>query len=93
MFVPSSQDVVLLIVSDTNVFPSFSSTWIYFVSNRELPSVHVEEEINSLLREKMVEAFNKIYDLAESRKLDMRLASYVVGIKRTAEATRFRGWA
>ncbi|MGO1631385.1 MAG: Glu/Leu/Phe/Val family dehydrogenase [Staphylococcus equorum] len=52
-----------------------------------------EEEINSLLREKMVEAFNKIYDLAESRKLDMRLASYVVGIKRTAEATRFRGWA
>ena len=52
-----------------------------------------EEEINSLLREKMVEAFNKIYDLADSRKLDMRLASYVVGIKRTAEATRFRGWA
>ncbi|HLR19060.1 MAG TPA: Glu/Leu/Phe/Val dehydrogenase [Staphylococcus sp.] len=52
-----------------------------------------EEEVNRLLREKMVEAFNKIYDLAQDRKLDMRLAAYVVGLKRTAEATRFRGWA
>ena len=41
----------------------------------------------------MVEAFNKIYDLAENRKMDMRLAAYVVGLKRTAEATCFRGWA
>ncbi|AQM40701.1 Glu/Leu/Phe/Val dehydrogenase [Staphylococcus cohnii] len=52
-----------------------------------------EEEIITKLEEKMVEAFNKIYDLAENRKMDMRLAAYVVGLKRTAEATRFRGWA
>ena len=52
-----------------------------------------EEEIITKLEEKMVEAFNKIYDLAENRKMDMRLAAYVVGLKRTAESTRFRGWA
>ncbi|MCG7339273.1 Glu/Leu/Phe/Val dehydrogenase [Staphylococcus sp. ACRSN] len=52
-----------------------------------------EEEVESKLREKMVEAFNTIYDLAEDRKMDMRLAAYVLGIKRTAEASRFRGWA
>ncbi|PNZ97060.1 Glu/Leu/Phe/Val family dehydrogenase, partial [Staphylococcus nepalensis] len=50
-----------------------------------------EEDIIVKLQEKMVEAFNKIYDLAENRKMDMRLAAYVVGLKRTAEATRFRG--
>lgn len=52
-----------------------------------------EEDIIVKLQEKMVEAFNKIYDLAENRKMDMRLAAYVVGLKRTAEAIRFRGWA
>ncbi|XVL12661.1 Glu/Leu/Phe/Val dehydrogenase [Staphylococcus xylosus] len=52
-----------------------------------------EAEVNMKLREKMVEAFNTIYDLAEDRKMDMRLAAYVLGIKRTAEASRFRGWA
>ncbi|WP_145415438.1 Glu/Leu/Phe/Val family dehydrogenase [Staphylococcus saprophyticus] len=52
-----------------------------------------EEEVNTKLRDKMVEAFNTIYDLAEDRKMDMRLAAYVLGIKRTAEASRFRGWA
>ena len=41
----------------------------------------------------MVEAFNTIYDLAQDRNIDMRLAAYVIGVKRTAEATRFRGWA
>lgn len=52
-----------------------------------------EDEVESKLRDKMVEAFNTIYDLAEDRKMDMRLAAYVLGIKRTAEASRFRGWA
>ena len=52
-----------------------------------------EKEVNERLRVKMVEAFNTIYDLAQDRNIDMRLAAYVIGVKRTAEATRFRGWA
>ncbi|MCE4955763.1 Glu/Leu/Phe/Val family dehydrogenase [Macrococcoides caseolyticum] len=52
-----------------------------------------EEEVNEKLREKLVKAFDNVYTLAESRKVDMRLAAYIVGIKRTAEAARYRGWA
>ena len=52
-----------------------------------------EEEVNDKLREKLVDAFDTIYELAQNRKIDMRLAAYIVGIKRTAEATRYRGWA
>lgn len=52
-----------------------------------------EEEVNEKLREKLVKAFDNIYTLAEARKIDMRLAAYIVGIKRTAEAARYRGWA
>ncbi len=50
-----------------------------------------EEEVNQLLRTKIVEAFDKVYDISQKRKLDMRLSAYVVGVRRTAEATRFRG--
>lgn len=43
-----------------------------------------EEEVNDKLREKLVDAFDTIYELAQNRKIDMRLAAYIVGIKRTA---------
>lgn len=52
-----------------------------------------EEEVNEKLREKLVKAFDTIYNLSENRKIDMRLAAYIVGLKRTAEAARYRGWA
>ncbi|TKW75426.1 MAG: Glu/Leu/Phe/Val dehydrogenase [Staphylococcus hominis] len=52
-----------------------------------------EDEVNEKLREKLVSAFDTIYELAQNRKIDMRLAAYIVGIKRTAEAARYRGWA
>ncbi|WP_414044662.1 Glu/Leu/Phe/Val family dehydrogenase [Macrococcus equi] len=52
-----------------------------------------EEEVNEKLREKLVKAFDNVYSIAEARKVDMRLAAYIVGIKRTAEAARYRGWA
>lgn len=52
-----------------------------------------EDEVNEKLREKLVNAFDTIYTLSENRKIDMRLAAYIVGIKRTAEAARYRGWA
>ena len=52
-----------------------------------------EEEVNEKLREKLIKAFDTIYNLSENRKIDMRLAAYIVGIKRTAEAVRYRGWA
>ena len=51
-----------------------------------------EEEIDNKLHETMINAFNTIYNTAESRHVDMRLAAYMVGVRKMAEASRFRGW-
>ncbi|WP_342753292.1 Glu/Leu/Phe/Val family dehydrogenase [Shouchella clausii] len=51
-----------------------------------------EEEVEERLRTVLTEAFNNIYNLALRRKVDMRLAAYMVGVRRMAEASRFRGW-
>ncbi|MFS0672696.1 Glu/Leu/Phe/Val family dehydrogenase [Ornithinibacillus sp. 179-J 7C1 HS] len=51
-----------------------------------------EEEIDERLYQTMTKAFNTIYDTAETRRIDMRLAAYMVGVRKMAEASRFRGW-
>ncbi|SHG64967.1 Glu/Leu/Phe/Val family dehydrogenase [Virgibacillus chiguensis] len=51
-----------------------------------------EEEIDVKLHETMIKAFNSIYNTAETRRVDMRLAAYMIGVRKMAEASRFRGW-
>ncbi|MEK3887700.1 Glu/Leu/Phe/Val family dehydrogenase [Bacillus sp. FSL K6-3431] len=51
-----------------------------------------EEEVNEKLQEKLVTAFENVYKTAESRRINMRLAAYMVGMRNVAEASRFRGW-
>ena len=51
-----------------------------------------EDEVNAKLKKKMVEAFENVYNIATTRHIDMRLAAYMVGVRKTAEASRFRGW-
>lgn len=51
-----------------------------------------EEEVWEKLEEVMVKAFNNVYNTSASRKIDMRLAAYMVGVRKMAEASRFRGW-
>lgn len=51
-----------------------------------------EKEVREKLHKKMVDAFENIYTTAQTRNIDMRLAAYMVGVRRTAEAARFRGW-
>ena len=51
-----------------------------------------EEEVNEKLYKKMVEAFENVYTVATTRNINMRLAAYMVGVRKTAEASRFRGW-
>jgi glutamate dehydrogenase len=51
-----------------------------------------EEEVNEKLRTKLVDAFNNVYETSESRRVNMRLAAYMVGARKMAEASRFRGW-
>lgn len=51
-----------------------------------------QEEVDERLNKKLVDAFDNIYNVATTRNIDMRLAAYMVGARRTAEAARFRGW-
>lgn len=51
-----------------------------------------EEEVNRHLQEILVRSFHTVYETAQARKVDMRLAAYMIGIRRTAEACQLRGW-
>lgn len=51
-----------------------------------------EEEIHEKLHKVMVNSFNNVYRVAQTRQVDMRLAAYMVGVRKMAEASRFRGW-
>jgi glutamate dehydrogenase len=51
-----------------------------------------EKEVNEKLHAKLVEAFNNVYETSQNRRVNMRLAAYMVGARKMAEASRFRGW-
>ncbi len=51
-----------------------------------------EEEVNQRLEETMVKAFSNVYQTARTRQVNMRLAAYMVGVRKMAEAARYRGW-
>ncbi|WP_050616210.1 Glu/Leu/Phe/Val family dehydrogenase [Bacillus testis] len=51
-----------------------------------------EEEVNEKLEKVLVQAFNNVHQLSQARSIDMRLAAYMIGARRMAEASKFRGW-
>ncbi|MGO4886225.1 Glu/Leu/Phe/Val family dehydrogenase [Anaerobacillus sp. MEB173] len=51
-----------------------------------------EEEIDKKLHTIMVNSFETIVNVSQLYQVDMRLAAYMVGVRRMAEASRFRGW-
>lgn len=51
-----------------------------------------EDEVAEKLRNVMVASFEEIYQTSQARNVDMRLAAYMVGIRKPAEASRYRGW-
>jgi len=51
-----------------------------------------EEEVEEKLENMMIKSFNNIYEMSQNRRIDMRLAAYMVGVRKMAEASRFRGW-
>ncbi|MCU9613731.1 Glu/Leu/Phe/Val dehydrogenase [Caldibacillus lycopersici] len=51
-----------------------------------------EEEVEERLEKIMVQAFDNVYTTAKTRRVDMRLAAYMVGVRKMAEASQFRGW-
>lgn len=51
-----------------------------------------EEEVEQRLEKVMVRSFDSIYETSQVRKVNMRLAAYMIGVRKMAEASRFRGW-
>ena len=51
-----------------------------------------ETEVATRLEDLMVRSFETVYKTAQARKIDMRLAAYMVGVRRMAEAVELRGW-
>ena len=51
-----------------------------------------EEEVNEKLEVVMIKGFNRIVEISQNRNVDMRLAAYMAGVQKMAEASRFRGW-
>jgi glutamate dehydrogenase len=51
-----------------------------------------EQEVNRRMETMMVDAVNKVLHMAKVHKVDTRLAAYMVGIRRMAEAIHLRGW-
>ncbi len=50
-----------------------------------------EQDVNAKLERIMVNAFEQVYTLAEQRKISMRLAAYLLAVRRVADATLIRG--
>ncbi|MCL4458742.1 MAG: Glu/Leu/Phe/Val dehydrogenase [Chloroflexi bacterium] len=50
-----------------------------------------EDEVNERLKEIMIRSFYDVLRSSESRKINMRMAAYMLAISRVAEATRIRG--
>ena len=50
-----------------------------------------EKEVNRKLRDTMVMACREIRELSRKEKCDLRLAAYILAVKRVAAAARIRG--
>ncbi|MEC1893234.1 Glu/Leu/Phe/Val family dehydrogenase [Cytobacillus firmus] len=51
-----------------------------------------EDEVTEKLEKVLVQAFDNVYQTSQQRKVNMRLAAYMVGARKMSEASRFRGW-
>jgi glutamate dehydrogenase len=51
-----------------------------------------ENEVKARLRRKMVSAFQQIYEISKNSNVNLRVAAYMVGVRKMVEASEFRGW-
>ncbi|MGG4490236.1 Glu/Leu/Phe/Val family dehydrogenase [Metabacillus idriensis] len=51
-----------------------------------------EEEVAERLQKVMIDSFENTFQTALVHNVDMRLAAYMIGSRKMAEASRFRGW-
>ena len=88
------------IIDERNIFliPDFLAnaggvTCSYFEQVQSNQNYYWEkDEVLAKLKIKMTSAFRAVYELAQSKKLRMRDAAYVIAINRVAQAVKSRGW-
>jgi glutamate dehydrogenase len=51
-----------------------------------------EAEVEAKLQLVMEKAFENVYNVHKTRGVDMRLAAYMIGVRKMAEASHIRGW-
>lgn len=51
-----------------------------------------EHTVNQRLDQKITSAFHAVTQMAQAKKVDNRVAAYLVAVNRVAEAVRLRGW-
>ena len=51
-----------------------------------------EKLVNDRLDNKMTTAFHAVHNMAQAKKVNNRVAAYLVAVQRVAEAVRLRGW-
>lgn len=51
-----------------------------------------ENEVVKKLKLMMIRGFENIYEIHRTRNVDMRLAAYMAGVRKMAEAVKYRGW-
>ncbi len=51
-----------------------------------------EEEVEEKLEKILISSFSNVYRTAEQKGIDMRLSAYMVGLRRMADAVKWRGW-
>lgn len=65
----------------------------YFEWTQNLTNFYwTEDEVNQRLEQKMVDAFERTYQMCQDRNVNMRLAAYMVSLERLAEALTVRSW-
>ncbi|MBI2974778.1 MAG: Glu/Leu/Phe/Val dehydrogenase [Deltaproteobacteria bacterium] len=50
------------------------------------------DEVQKKLDAKMTKAFHDVYNMHKNRKVNMRVAAYLVAVQRVAEVMKLRGW-
>ena len=85
------QDKEVLVVPDILANAGgVTASYFEWVQNRQ-GFFWTEEEVNQRLDRMMERAFNKVYATANDHDVSLRIAAYVVGVRRVAEALQMRG--
>jgi Glutamate dehydrogenase/leucine dehydrogenase len=67
-----------------------TASYFEWVQNRQ-GFFWTEEEVNRRLDRMMRKAFDKVYATADTYDVSLRIAAYVVGVRRVSDALQMRG--